>query len=86
MSVEGREGSERKLPEGNVFGTREDDEFMVNVKQQEAGTFKRFEYYSMPFSLTGQEEIFEEVMQEAEHNGNSFAEELEQHEKALEVV
>ena len=86
MSVEGRQGGERKLPEGNVFGSIEDDEFTVNVEGEEAGTFKRFEYYSMPFSLTGQEEIFEEVMQEAEQNGSSFAEELEQHEEAQEIV
>ena len=86
MSVEGRNGGERKLPEGNVFGDIEDDEFTVNVEGEEAGTFKRFEYYSMPFSLTGQEEIFEEVMHRAEQNGSSFAEELEQHEEVQEVV
>lgn len=86
MSVEGKQGGERKLPEGNVFGTKEDDEFTVNVEGEEAGTFKRFEYYSMPFSLTGQEEVFEEVMHRAEENDSSFAEELEQHEEAQQVV
>ncbi|QKQ98389.1 hypothetical protein GKQ38_02575 [Candidatus Nanohaloarchaea archaeon] len=86
MSVEGQDGGERKLPEGNVFGDIEDDEFTVNVEGEEAGTFKRFEYYTMPFSVTGEEELLEEVMQEAEENGSSFAEELERNEEAQQVV
>lgn len=86
MSVEGRQGGERKLPEGNVFGDAEDDEFTVNVEGEEHGTFKRFEYYTMPFSLTGREEILQEVMTQAEQNGSSFAEELEDNEEAQSVV
>lgn len=86
MSVEDGEAGERVLPEGEFFGDREDDEFTVNVDGEEVGTFKRFEYYSMPFSVTGEEELLEEVMQEAEENATSFAEELEQNEEARELV
>lgn len=86
MSVEGQQGSGRKLPEGNVFGDIEDDEFTVNVEGEEHGTFKRFEYYTMPFSLIGEEELLEEVMQQAEENGSSFAEELENNEEAQKLV
>ena len=86
MSVDNNQGHKRSLPRGNVFGEREDDEFTVNIDGEELGVFKRFEYYSMPFSMTGEEKLFDDVMQAAEENGTSFAEELERNQEAAELV
>ncbi|MFB6158970.1 MAG: PEP/pyruvate-binding domain-containing protein [Candidatus Nanohalobium sp.] len=86
MSLDNNQNRLRSLPEGNVFGDREDDEFTVNLDGEETGVFKRFEYYSMPFSMTGQEQLFDEVMQAAEENGTSFADELANNEAAEKLV
>ena len=74
------------LPEGNFFGDIEDDEFNINLDGQEAGVFKRFEYLSPFFSASGRDDLFREVLENAESNQTSFAEELESHEEAKHVI
>jgi len=82
MSAQNQQGGERTLPEGNIFGNSEDDEFTINLNGEEKGVFKRFEYYSMPFSITGEEELFEQILESAENNNTSFSKELEDNPRA----
>lgn len=74
------------LPEGNVFGTVEDDEFSVNLNEEEKGVFKRFEYPSMAFSITGNEDFLDELFARTETEGASFKQLLEEDKEAEEVV
>jgi len=77
---------ERVLPEGDLFGTVEDDEFNISIDGEDSGVFKRFQYPKALFSVTNNEELFEEVLEEAENEGSSFAEELGQNKEARNVV
>ena len=74
------------LPEGNIFGTKEDDEFKISFAGEEFGVFKRFEYLSIPFSITGNQELFKTILQRAEQNNTSFADELSKDSDAQKIV
>ncbi len=50
------------------------------------GVFKRFEYLSLPFSITGNKEKFSKLLQNAEENGTSFREELDKDATAKRIV
>jgi len=65
------------LPEGNFFGTKNSDEFYINVNGAKEGVFKRFEYPSLPFSITQNEDLFNRLLKKAQNNGTSFKDELE---------
>lgn len=58
----------------------------MEVEGSEAGVFKRFEYPTMPFSVTGENELLEEVFEAAEQEGTSFGRELDKNEEARELV
>lgn len=74
------------LPSGEIFGTDSDDEFSVVIDGVRKGIFKRFEYLSLPFSITGNRELFEELLNRAQINGTSFSQELQLDQRAREVV
>ena len=50
------------------------------------GVFKRFEYLSLPFSITGNHEKFRELLKKAQENGTSFSYELSNDPNAQEIV
>ena len=66
----------RLLADGDIFGSRNDDEFLVDSGGEKIGVFKRFEYLSLPFTISGNREKFEEVLERVESNGTSFMHEL----------
>lgn len=74
------------LPEGNIFGTKEDDEFKISFAGEEFGVFKRFEYLSIPFSITGNQELFKTILARAEKNNTSFADEISNDAEAQKIV
>ncbi|MBI1972107.1 MAG: hypothetical protein HYS53_02295 [Candidatus Aenigmarchaeota archaeon] len=73
----------RTLPEGNIFGDAENDEFKVSIGGLEKGVFKRFEYLSVPFSATGRKTKFKKILKSAEEKGTSFADQFEQDAEAV---
>ncbi len=76
----------RILPEGDIFGSVHDDEFKIEVDGKQKGVFKRFEYFSLPFSITGNKKIFDGLLQRAEENGTSFKDELSKDSTARIIV
>ncbi len=70
-------GIKRILPEGDIFGTVDSDEFMIELDGTTTGIFKRFEYLSLPFSMTGNRNKFDQLITNARKNGTSFKEELD---------
>lgn len=70
------------LPEGNIFGSKTNDEFAI----ASGGVFKRFEYLSLPFSITGREDKFKELLHRAETNNTPFKDELEKDPEAQKIV
>jgi hypothetical protein len=79
-------GIKRILPDGNVFGNANSDEFTIGVDGDRKGIFKRFEYLSLPFSITGNRDIFDQLIKRAEENGTSFRQELEKDTDAMCIV
>ncbi len=76
----------RILPEGGVFGSKDFDEFFIELSGKKRGVFKRFEYLSLPFSITGNKKKFDELLQLAEKNGTSFRDELDKDCEARSIV
>lgn len=89
MEKETEQDSERPstvLPEGKIFGTAKDDEFTIKVNGEQEGIFKRFEYLSMPFSVAGEDQMFRELLDQAEKEGTAFRDQLESDDEAMELV
>lgn len=76
----------RLLPDGNIFGSKKEDEFHLSYDESNQGVFKRFEYLSLPFSITGNDIVFQELLSKAEKSGTSFQEELEKNPQAKKIV
>src|SRR3989344_1887937 len=76
----------RVLPDGDIFGSVNSDEFTIKVNGEIMGVFKRFEYLSLPFSMTGNRKIFDQLIRSAEENGTSFRQELEKDIVAMQIV
>ena len=76
----------RVLPDGDVFGSVNSDEFVVVMNGERKGIFKRFEYLSLPFFITGNRGKFEQLVRMAEENGTSFKQELDKDSVAEEIV
>jgi hypothetical protein len=79
-------GIGRILPDGDVFGSVSSDEFTVEFEGERKGIFKRFEYLSLPFSITGNREKFNQLIQRAGENETSFRQELEKDPEAQRIV
>lgn len=80
------EQRERVLPEGNLFGTVEDDEFNISINGGESGVFKRFQYPKALFSATNNQKLFEQVLEESEQSGNSFNNQMGQNEEVKQLL
>jgi len=79
-------GIRRILPDGDVFGSVNSDEFTLIFEGERQGIFKRFEYLSLPFSITGNKEKFNQLIKRAEENGTSFIQELDNDPEAKCIV
>lgn len=82
MSEKTKRKIKRLLPDGNVFGSAEGDEFNIRIGGKNEGVFKRFETLSVPFTFTGRADLHSKLFEEAQRNGSSFAQELETNKKA----
>ena len=76
----------RMLPEGNIFGSSDSDEFVLDYADKRLGIFKRFEYDSLPFTILGSSDKFYELLKRAERKGTSFKDELSIDDGAKEIV
>ncbi|MFA6461021.1 MAG: PEP/pyruvate-binding domain-containing protein [Candidatus Woesearchaeota archaeon] len=74
------------LPKGNFFGSDNNDEFSISLDGQEKGVFKTFEYLSLPFSITGNTELYSSLLTRCKERGTSFNQELESSPEAKMVV
>jgi len=74
------------LPDGNIFGTKDSDEFTISLDEKQQGVFKRFEYLSVPFSIQGKRNQFQEILRRASYNKTSFDEELKKDQSAMQTV
>ncbi len=66
------------IPEGNFFGDATEDEFFAEIDPSEdkTGVFKRFEFPSVPFSFTGNKDVYDSLLSRAQESGSSFFSEL----------
>ncbi len=74
------------MPEGNIFGSESSDEFSIEIGDNSIGVFKRFEYLSLPFSITDNRGKFRELLRNTRKNGTSFKEEIEKDSSAQQAV
>lgn len=74
------------LPEGNIFGDIDDDEFMADINGEPKGVFKRFQYLSTPFSITGDDEMMDELLESAERNATDFSHEISENGEASQHI
>ena len=77
---------EKILPEGNIFGQNDSDEFTIQIDNEFIGVFKTLEYLSLPFSITGNQKTFEKLFEKAQLKGTSFQDELNKDRNALRII
>jgi len=79
-------GTNVLLSKGDFFGYDHNDEFSISLDGQEKGVFKTFEYLSLPFSITGNTELYNSLLTRCRELGTSFNQELEVSPEAKGIV